>query len=266
MSYVINEGVRIHYEVEGQGPDVVLQHGFTSSLEGWKWSGYTQGLRDDYRLILIDARGHGLSGKPHDPQAYSPQLMTSDIIAVLDDLNVEQAHFWGYSMGGIIGFQLPRYYPTRFCSYIIGGMSPYPQDSTSPIIQSDRKRQQTMLRLGIEHGPHAVIDWRTQQQSTNQSEHRKRELLNNDFRALYAWWTYRGSHEPDASDIISSISIPCLLYAGDKDFFHTEAKHAATVIPHARFVSFPNLAHGECFFEYSDLVLPHVKRFLSQIQ
>ncbi|MDQ1279064.1 MAG: hypothetical protein QG670_324 [Thermoproteota archaeon] len=108
MPYVSNHGVRIHYEVEGQGPPLVLQHGLSSSLDAWRRNGYVMGLNPEYKLILVDARGHGESGKPYDLQAYSADLMTDDIVAVLDDLGVEKANYWGYSMGGAIGYQLAK--------------------------------------------------------------------------------------------------------------------------------------------------------------
>ena len=66
MPYTDNGGVRIHYQTEGSGPPLVLQHGFTSSIEGWYEYGYVDVLKRDYQLILIDARGHGASDKPHD--------------------------------------------------------------------------------------------------------------------------------------------------------------------------------------------------------
>ncbi|MCJ7608517.1 alpha/beta hydrolase [Candidatus Bathyarchaeota archaeon] len=126
MPYVNNQGVKIHYEVEGHGPPLVLQHGLASSITRWRLFGYVKELSGDYGLILVDARGHGDSEKPHDPQAYSAELMTGDIVAVMDDLGIEKANYWGYSMGGKIGFELTRHHPSRFTSYIIGGMSPYP--------------------------------------------------------------------------------------------------------------------------------------------
>lgn len=60
-----SQGVRIHYQLEGEGPPVVLQHGFTDSLESWYELGYVDALKTDYKLILVDARGHGASEKPH---------------------------------------------------------------------------------------------------------------------------------------------------------------------------------------------------------
>ena len=102
MPYAHNGSVRIHYQVEGRGPALVLQHGFTESLVDWHESGYVEALRRDYRLILIDARGHGASDKPHHPDAYVLNRRVADVVAVLDALDIAKALYWGYSMGGWI--------------------------------------------------------------------------------------------------------------------------------------------------------------------
>jgi len=86
MPYANNQGVRIHYEVEGDGPPLVLLHGFGNTLEMWYDSGHVESLKNDYRLILIDARGHGASEKPHDPEAYKMELMVTDVVAVLNSM------------------------------------------------------------------------------------------------------------------------------------------------------------------------------------
>ena len=111
MPYVDNSGVRIHYHVEGEGPPLVIQHGLTSSLENWYAYGYVEALKKDYRLILVDARGHGLSDKPHDPADYELGLRVKDILAVMDDVGVDKAHYLGYYMGGRIGFGLVKMRP-----------------------------------------------------------------------------------------------------------------------------------------------------------
>jgi pimeloyl-ACP methyl ester carboxylesterase len=99
MPYANSQGVRIHYEVEGVGPPLVLQHGFTDSLQSWYDLGYVDALKPDYRLILVDARGHGASDKPHEAEAYKPECNVADIVSVLDELEISRAHFFGYSMG-----------------------------------------------------------------------------------------------------------------------------------------------------------------------
>jgi len=71
MPYADNQGVRIHYRVEGEGPPLVLQHGMIQSIEDWYERGYVGALTAaGFRLILADARGLGRSDKPHDPAAY----------------------------------------------------------------------------------------------------------------------------------------------------------------------------------------------------
>jgi pimeloyl-ACP methyl ester carboxylesterase len=75
----------------------------TGYLESWRERGYTNVLGDDYRLILIDARGHGRSDKPHEPEAYVRELRATDVVAVLDDLGIGKTNYFGYSMGGRIG-------------------------------------------------------------------------------------------------------------------------------------------------------------------
>jgi pimeloyl-ACP methyl ester carboxylesterase len=146
MPYAVNQGVRIHYRIEGDGQPLVLQHGFTDSLETWYQTGYVEGLRPHYRLILIDARGHGASDKPHEPDAYDRERNVEDISTVLDDLDIPRAHYFRYSMGGGIGFAIARYAPERVPSLVIGGGSPYPQSQAGP----DR-----MLEA-LKHGAEAI--------------------------------------------------------------------------------------------------------------
>jgi len=61
MPYTDNTRLRIHYRIEGEGPTLVLQHGFLQSIEDWYECGYVDAFRSDYRLVLVDARGHGRS-------------------------------------------------------------------------------------------------------------------------------------------------------------------------------------------------------------
>ena len=124
MLFTNNDCVKIHYKIEGNGTPLVLLHGFSDSLDDWYNYSYVDSLKDVYRLILIDLRGHGLSDKPHDSEEYTVEILASDIIAVLDEIGIDKAHFWGYSMGGHIGLGLSKHYPERFLSFILGGITP----------------------------------------------------------------------------------------------------------------------------------------------
>jgi len=103
MPFATNAGVRIHYETEGSGQPLVLHHGSFASGADWRDLGYVDALKHDNLLILMDARGHGASDKPHDPAAYDLTLRASDVTSVLDDLNVERATFLAIRWEGGLG-------------------------------------------------------------------------------------------------------------------------------------------------------------------
>ena len=124
MSLTDNSGVQIHYEVVGDGLPLVLGHGSFGSLDDWKDLSYVDALCSSHTLILVDARGHGRSGKPHDQSAYDLAQRVSDITAVLDALGIDTADQMGYLMGGWIGFGLARYAPQRVRSLILEGAHP----------------------------------------------------------------------------------------------------------------------------------------------
>src|SRR5688500_2280915 len=106
MPYATGSGVRIHYEIEGQGPPLVIHPGFVSSLADWYAPGYVDALKGQFRLVLIDPRGQGASDKPHDPAMYGDAQRVADVLAVLDAERIARAHFLGYSMGGRVGYDL----------------------------------------------------------------------------------------------------------------------------------------------------------------
>ena len=88
-------GIRIRYIEEGRGEPVVLVHGYTSDAETqWTRTSVLQALAARYRVIALDARGHGSSGKPHDSAQYGPE-MGFDILRLLDHLDIARAHIVG---------------------------------------------------------------------------------------------------------------------------------------------------------------------------
>jgi len=252
MPYANNNGVRIHYQVEGEGPSLVLQHGFTSSLQSWYASGYVAALQQDYQLILIDARGHGQSDKPYDPNAYAMQNRVEDVLAVLDALQIETAHYLGYSMGGRIGFGIARYRPERFISLIIGGMHPYASTGASA------QERIALLQQGM-----AAYVAHAERLNGPMAPDRKARLLANDPQALIA--SLRAPRGLDgAEQLLPTMTMPCLLYIGEADSYYPGAQACVQHIPNARFVSFPGLDHSQTS-QASQLVVPQVTQFLRQV-
>ncbi len=251
MPYVDNNGTRIHYHVEGGGQPLVLQHGFTSSIKNWHANGHVGPLKSDYLVVLIDARGHGESDKPHDSAQYDLKLRVGDVTAVLDNLGIEKSHFLGYSMGGRIGFGMVMYAPERLQSLMIGGMHPY--DSGGNISAGERVK---LLSQGME----AYVA-NIEANGGPMELGRRARLLENDHEALIAAISApRGT----TGEVISKITMPCLLFVGEADGFYEGVNEAAQGIPGVTYVSFPGLDHGEVS-QRSDVVLPHITKFLQSV-
>jgi pimeloyl-ACP methyl ester carboxylesterase len=115
-----SNGVRIRYVDRGTGELVVLIHGNGGSLQGWIDSGILADLAQDHRVVALDARGHGKSGKPHETQAYGRE-MGLDVIRLMDHLGVGRAHVVGYSMGASITAHVLTTHPQRFLTATLGG-------------------------------------------------------------------------------------------------------------------------------------------------
>jgi pimeloyl-ACP methyl ester carboxylesterase len=250
MPYADRRDTRIYYQVEGDGPPLVLQHGFTGNLQRWYELGYVDALKSNYQLILVDARGHGLSDKPHDPTAYTLRLRVGDVVAVLDALGVAKTHYWGYSMGGWIGFGMAKYAASRVQSLVIGGAHPYEArlPASSQLDGSDPEAFLAALFTRLEIDPATV------------PPAVRAELLENDFRALAAAQQDR----PPLEDILSTMTMPCCLYAGDADPFYLKIQQCAQQIPGAISFAMAGLDHGAAFRE-SGLALRHVIKFLHTI-
>jgi pimeloyl-ACP methyl ester carboxylesterase len=117
-----SKGTKIAYFVQGKGEPVVLIHGWLSSAGvNWALPGISAQLAENYQVIALDVRGHGLSGKPTKEEAYGPELV-EDVVRLLDHLKVKKAHVVGYSMGGIITAKLMAKHPDRVLSGTLGGM------------------------------------------------------------------------------------------------------------------------------------------------
>jgi pimeloyl-ACP methyl ester carboxylesterase len=246
MPYVQSDAAVIHYEVEGEGPPLILQHGFTDDMNVWKDRGYTDALRRGNRLVLINARGHGRSEKPHEPAAYTPESHVADVLAVLDELGLATSRYYGYSMGAIIGFALAKHAPERFTSMILGGSHPYPL----PPAPSD-----PLIEL-LQQGPEGLL---TIYEEFITPE-KKARLLASDMEALIAWRTNRltGFAFPE---IVETMPMRCFLYAGSADPVHDKVRETAAKMPRAEFYSVPDLTHVQTQYR-SELILPKVQEFL----
>jgi pimeloyl-ACP methyl ester carboxylesterase len=261
MAYAMNQNVRIHYEIEGDGPPLMLQHGASGSLKDWYDLGYVRELKGDYKLILVDARGYGLSDKPLNAAAYRPEVIAGDYTAILKDLKIARAHYFGYSMGAGIGFKaIARYALPAFSSFIFGGGNPF-----NPRTEAEKQAaQQSAIASwkALEASMEAYITLREKTDGPTPPERRAHGLANNHWSVLA--FNKARSEWPGADDILKDIAAPCLIYAGEKDAAFPKSREASSLIPKATFVSFPGYNHAECYY-HSEVVIPPIKKFLASV-
>ena len=114
--YVDNNGVKIHYVSLGEGPLVVMIHGFPGFWYTWRHQ--MQGLTDQFRIVAIDLRGYNRRDKPSGVDQYAIPLLVSDIIAVIRQLSVEvnispKAVIVGHDWGGAVAWSMAMAHPDR---------------------------------------------------------------------------------------------------------------------------------------------------------
>lgn len=181
----------------GDGSPVLLLHGFGDGCDTFWDSGWADALAG-HRLVAYDARGHGASPRPHDPEAYAEDRRVDDALAVMDRAGVERAHLVGYSMGAWTALRLAARAPERVLSLNLGGAHPYGQSLAG---------LRGLLGLGLDAFLAAVERGRGVLPAAP-----RRRLLANDPRALAA--LIARDREPLPCE---AIRCPVLAWAGERD-------------------------------------------------
>ena len=259
MPYANNNGVKIYYEVEGQGPAIVLVHGAADDMSMWRRRGHVNALKDNYQLILVDARGHGRSDKPFEVNAYGT-TMTEDVITLIDTLGISMATYCGYSMGAWIGFMLTKKHLKRFNSFILGGWAPLRDDK---LVKMDKENADGLKLLVLD--PEAAFKQRERSVGRPFTDEEKKRLLSTNSRALAAVFGSMVNESTFTTKDLSRINVPCLVYCGDLDPQYQGVKMSTSSMPIADFVSLPGLDHVTAFAR-SDIMIPRIKEFLAQVK
>ncbi|MDX1659953.1 MAG: alpha/beta hydrolase [Nitriliruptorales bacterium] len=201
MPTVDSSGVTIRYRSDGEGPLVVLAHGGGLRLEAWDRSGWVDGLAEDHQVVRFDARGHGESSKPTDPDDYAMGLMVRDVLAVADACGGGDFHYLGWSMGAKLGWGVADVAPGRLASLgLIGADAGGSDDSAGEMVQLLEQGLDTVV--GVLSQMWDVPDWLG-------------ELYRqNDVEALLAYFR---STWPDLSHVPEQLDVPTLLLCGERD-------------------------------------------------
>jgi len=146
---IATNGIFLNVEVTGDGPIVLLLHGFTRDARAWS---PVMPALEGYRVVRADLIGHGKSDAPQDSARYSMAHAVEDLLALLHHLSVEQYALIGYSLGGRVALHLATAAPERLWALVIESASPGIEDPTQRAarIESDEKLAQSIFDDGIE--------------------------------------------------------------------------------------------------------------------
>lgn len=114
------DGTRLHTEVDGDGPPLLLLHEVASDLRSW--DPLVEHLRDHFTCIRYNARGYPPSDVPRVPEAYGQSIAVDDALAVMDAVGIESAHVLGFSMGGFCALHTALKAPQRVRSAMVIGV------------------------------------------------------------------------------------------------------------------------------------------------
>jgi 2-succinyl-6-hydroxy-2,4-cyclohexadiene-1-carboxylate synthase len=219
---IIANRVAYHVEVYGQGEPLLLLHGFTGSLESWKW--LIPKWQDFRKLILVDILGHGLTASPDDWKRYDIKLVAADLEEILKQLNVEKINILGYSMGGRLALTFAILYPSRVKKLILESSSPGLKTLEERLlrIKSDEALALEIEKDGVEK---FVEKWEnialfaTQKRLPQEVQERIRanRLRNNEKGLANSLRGMGAGRQPSWWGRLSELKMPTLLMCGELD-------------------------------------------------
>jgi pimeloyl-ACP methyl ester carboxylesterase len=257
------DGRRVYFEDDGGGgTPVVVLGGFLDPVDLVRRSPIARALHDlaeEFRLIFVDHRGHGRSDKPHGAKAYEMSVRVADIVAVLDELDIERAHFVGISWGGRLCFGIGQHAPRRVRSLVIIGQHPYAIDPDGPLARVVGEALAASEREGIEP---LVLAFEAS--AGPYPDDVRAAYLACDAAAMRAAWRAAMAEREVGYDL-GGWDVRCLICvaANDVDFFD-QARRAADEIPKAEFVPIEDTDHLGVDVAPVDPILPAVLRTLRE--
>ncbi|MBE9537530.1 MAG: alpha/beta hydrolase [Proteobacteria bacterium] len=217
-NYAEVNGIRMYYEVYGQGEPMVLIHGSGESIEAMKFQ--IRHFAKNYRVLVADSRAHGKSGTGTGRLTY--EQMADDWSALMDSLNMQHANIFGWSDGGNIGLLLAIHHPDKVAKLVTMGANLRPDSSAvypwaREWVASESRKIEDMLASGDKSQ-----DW---------------NRLKQQFGLL--------REQPTISlQAAQGIIVPVLVMAGDRDIIRME--HTVQIfqtLPNAQLAILPGETH-----------------------
>ena len=232
MPMLDRDGVQIHYDVAGEGPALLLTHGYSAT--GQMWEGQIATLSPHFKLITWDMRGHGRSDYPEDQAAYSEEATVADMAALLDAVDARDAVIGGLSLGGYMSLAFHRAHPERTRALLI--------IDTGPGYKNDQAREgwnANAIRRAERLEAEGLGDLSKAGAEARHARHRDATGL---ARAARGMLTQRDARVIES---LPGIAVPAVVIVGADDTpFLAASDYMAAKIPGAKKVVIENAGHS----------------------
>ena len=220
-------GAAIHYETHGDGPAILLTHGF--GLTARMWAGQVEALASSCRLVLWDLRGHGRSDSPEDAGLYDPEACVADMAALLDAEGIERAVVGGLSLGGYLSLAFHLRHPERVRALMLFDCGPgFRRDEPREAWNERARKRSERIAAGDERALSEL------------EPDGHRDLAGVARAARYTMRHRDGS----VMESLPSVRAPALVLAGERDTpFLAGIDYMARKIPNAEKVLLPDAGH-----------------------
>lgn len=219
--YASVNGIQLYYATAGEGEPVVLLHGGLANSD--YWGQQVAALAQHHKVIVVDSRGHGRSTR--DSRPYSYDLMSDDVVALLDHLKIAKADIVGWSDGGIIGIDLAIRHPTR-----INRIFSFAPNTKTSGVKPDTEKNPVFASYIERAG----------------NEYRKLSKTPDQYDAFVEQISHMWGTQPNWSDEdLKKINTPVLIVDGDHDeaIVREHLEYIANTIPNAGLLILPNTSH-----------------------
>ena len=240
MPFSIRNGLRIHYEVSGEGPPIVFLH--ANPFDRRLWMYQVARFSPFFRCIAIDLRGYGLSDKPAE-KPFTLNDMTQDVLGVCDDEHIEKAIFIGCSVGSGIAMLIATEKPERMkATVLVGGSSSGPSDVEKIVagIKQDTLGEYLMTLMRGYVAPsfaESTLGAHLLGLFVENARNLSAACIAQIFRA-------RGSYDMTAA--LPGIKTPAMVINGEYDNSLERGRKTAQLIPGCVHVVLPNAGHACC--------------------
>ena len=232
MPKLDRDGVKIHYDVAGSGPALILTHGYSST--GEMWAGQIAPLSKHFTVITWDMRGHGRSDYPADPAQYSEEATVADMAALLDAVGAKDAIVGGLSLGGYMSLAFHRAHPERTRALLIVDTGPgYRNDEARAGWNANAiKRAERYETEGLPNLSRASAEVRL-------ARHRDASGLAHAARGMLT------QRDARVIESLPGVQVPAVVIVGADDTpFLAASDYMAAKIPGARKVVIDNAGHS----------------------